>query len=750
MTTTRHIDIKGMHCAACTARVEQELRSLKGVTDVSVNLVTNSATVHIEDNVLDEQLASAIVDAGYQAEAVYAERTSTPASTIRRMDVPIEEYRASLKLALPLTACVMLISMLPMFMEDLHHLLHPHVQIVNLFCMTLSGFVMFAGRRFYLGAFSAARHRIATMDTLISIGTAAAWFLSAVVTVDPTSMPLLAEHIGAYYDTTCTIITLVLVGKYLEARAKKSTSESLLSLMQLHPTRARVIRDGHDVDIPLNDVHVGDMLLVRQGENIPVDGIILQGHAAVNESMLTGESIPVDRTVGAKVIGGTQITAGAITISAKAVGSDTVLARIIAAVETAQSSKAPIQRLADKISAVFVPIVLVLAVLTYAGWLIAAPSGFSHDQALISAIAVLIIACPCALGLATPAAVIVSSGVGATHGILFASAESIEQLALVDSVVLDKTGTVTEGRPRVQSITYTDSCPVDNVQLQTAIASLERVSEHPLASALVAWAQEHAVKTLEPASVVTIPGRGVSGIVDNRRVRIGNEAFMEESLLLIPPSLLQAASEFGQSGNTTVFVSINGAVCCAIGVADTIRSTSVEAIQQFNALGKSVIMATGDRELPARAIAARAGIENVHHSASPSEKLAFIESLQRRGRSVCMIGDGVNDAPALAQADVGIAIGSGTDVAKSTASVTLMRNDLRDAVRAIRLSARTMHIIRQNFVFAFVYNVLGIPLAAGALLPWFGIQLTPMFAAAAMALSSVTVLSNALRLRSFR
>jgi len=750
MNATRHIDIKGMHCAACSSRVESKLRTLEGVREVSVNLITNSAVVAIESTVRDEDLAHAVAEAGYTAESVYEERVSTSQATTERLDLPIDEYHSSMKLALPSTVVVVAVSMLPMVFSNVHHLLHPHVQLVNGICFLLSTIVLYAGRSFFEGAVNAARHRTATMDTLVSVGTAAAWFLSAVVTIDPQSLPYLADHIGAYYDTTCTIITLVLVGKYLEARAKKRTSESLLALMQLHPTHARIVRDGKDVDVLLSDVCVGDILLVRPGENIPVDGTVTSGHATIDESMLTGESIPVEREVGMRITGGTRVVSGALTMTATAVGSDTVLSRIVAAVETAQSSKAPIQRLADKISAVFVPVVLGLAALTYAVWMIAAPDAYSHDQALVSAIAVLIIACPCALGLATPAAVIVSSGVGAKNGILCSSAEAIEQLANVSTVVVDKTGTVTEGRPTVQTVAFSDPCPVDTHRLISAIASLERVSEHPLASAIVSWAQSHGADIFEVSSVTTTAGRGVSGLVDKLRIRIGNQVFMEESLLLIPQQLLNASQEFGQLGNTTVFVSINGVVCCAIAVADNIRSTSIEAIQQFQSRKIDVVMCTGDRELPAKAIASLAGIQNVHHSATPAEKLAVIETLQRRKSIVCMIGDGVNDAPALAQADIGIALGSGTDVAKSTASITLMRNDLRDAAGALRLAQQTMKIIRQNFVFAFMYNVLGIPLAAGALLPWFGIQLTPMFAAAAMALSSVTVLSNALRLRSWR
>lgn len=747
MSTTRHIDIKGMHCAACTGRVEAELHAIPGIESVNVNLITNSAVVQTNGTVSDVVLAKAVADAGYVAESVYAERSHSSAETARRMDVPIDEYRTSLRIAVPTTALVMLISMAPMVSKDLHHALHPHAQVLNGIALVLSATVLYAGRRFYEGAWKAAIHRTATMDTLISIGTLSAWFMSAVVTVSPSSLQDLAHHIGAYFDTTCTIITLVLAGKYLEARAKKRTSESLLALMNLHPVTARVVRDGRDEDVSLHDVVVGDVLVVRQGETVPVDGLITSGNCAIDESMLTGEPLPSEKQQGNSIVGGTIVTFGAVQMRATAVGGNTVLARIISAVETAQSTKAPIQRLADNISAVFVPVVITLAVITYAAWLFLAPAGYSHDQALISAIAVLIIACPCALGLATPAAIIVSSGAAARRGILFSSAEAIEMLHSADTIVLDKTGTITEGKPVVQGAVFAAVQKHDRGTVLSAIASLERIAEHPLASAIYQWAVEQGAPISEAGSISTIPGRGISGIVGDLRIRIGNQVFMEESLLLVPPVLAAAADEFGLAGATSVFVSINGALVCVIGIADRLRPTSVEAIAQLQSMGKSVLLLTGDREGPAKSIASAAGIEAVRHSVSPSEKLDIVLALQRAGSVVCMVGDGVNDAPALAQADVGMSVGSGTDIAKTTSSVTLMRNDLRDIVRAIHISADTMRVIRQNFVFAFMYNVLGIPLAAGVLLPFLGMQMSPMYAAAAMALSSVTVLTNALRLR---
>ncbi|MBM4177921.1 MAG: copper-translocating P-type ATPase [Ignavibacteria bacterium] len=749
MTSTRHIDINGMHCAACTSRVEDALRTVDGVQTAAVNLISNSATVEVDEGVSDERLSDAVTTAGYTADLIYTERPASAPRFIDRLDIPIGEYRASLLLALPFTTIIALASMLPLVWSELHHWIHPYVSSANVACFLLTLPVLFAGRRFYQGAFRAAMHRSATMDTLISIGTAAAWFTSVVATFSPQALPELSSHIGLYYDTTCTIIALVLVGKYLESRAKKNTSESLVALLQLYPTRARVVRDGQDVDVPIEDVRIGDSVLVRPGETIPIDGSIMSGHVTVDESMITGESLPIERTAGGTVIGGTLVVTGSITITATSIGADTVLSRIITSVESTQSSKAPIQRLADTISGVFVPIVIGLAALTYIAWIVAAPAGVSHDQALVSAIAVLIIACPCAVGLATPAAIIVGSGVAARNGILFSSAESLELLCQTDTIVLDKTGTITEGRPTVLNAQFAEKCPVERDRILLAIASLERVSEHPLATAIVAWTATHDVVAHEATNVNTLPGRGVTGLVDGMCVRIGNAIFMEESMLLIPEPLTASAVSFGNAGQTTIFVSINGSVCCAFGIADNVRTTSIEAVSLLRSASKDVIMATGDHERAATAIALQAGIENVQHSVTPAQKLVIIENLQRQGRNVCMVGDGVNDAPALAKANVGIAIGSGTDTAKATSSVTLMKSDLRDVHKAIRLSSRTMSVIRQNFVFAFAYNVLGIPLAAGLLLPSLGLQLTPMYAAGAMALSSVTVLANALRLRTF-
>ncbi|MBK7576392.1 MAG: copper-translocating P-type ATPase [Ignavibacteria bacterium] len=735
MSSTRTIDISGMHCAACVNRVESELLRVPGVSSATVNLVTNRATVEIGDGVVDEILSRAIITAGYAVEAIYSEGTATDvASLTERIEAPAHEYRASLIIAAPFTAAVMLIGMWGMF--------NGHTPWVNevLFVLTIP--VLWAGRSFYVGAFRAARHTSATMDTLVSIGTGAAFIASTIATFASSILPSMAHHTGAYFDSTATIITLVLLGKWLESRAKGRTAEALQSLMELHPTVVRVRRNGVDSDIPAGDVAVGETIVIRPGERIPTDGTIISGSTSVDESMLTGESLPVERSAGDTVIGGSLNTTGSVLVRATAVGSTTVLSGIIRSVERAQQSKAPIQRLADKISSVFVPIVLGIAILTFLGWMIAAPSDVAFTQALTSAIAVLIIACPCALGLATPTAIIVGSGKGAKHGALFAHAAALERLHSITTIVLDKTGTLTDGAPTVQDV-YTTDTP----SLRVYIDALESGSEHPIAKALVSWAAVPSADRLLASSAQTLPGKGTVGVIGSSRIRIGNEDLMSDAMLIIPAPFRAAAESHAAHGWSTHFVSLNGAVVAAIAVADTLRVSSVDAVARMRTRGLRVVMLTGDKEAAAKHIANAAGIDEVMHSISPDGKANAIEKLQRQGAVVAMVGDGINDAPALAQADVGIAMGSGTDIAKSTADVTLMRADLHTVLDAIDVSRATMRTIRQNLFLAFFYNVLGIPLAAGLLIPLTGMALSPMIAAAAMALSSVTVVTNALRLR---
>lgn len=726
-----------MHCAACTSAVESALQQVGGVSAVAVNLVTNQATVELHSQVDDSSLRKAVVAAGYGVEAIYSDRARASAGEfLSRLDAPSHVYRRALFLALPFSAAVIGIAMTAMT--------GLHIEHVNELLFVLSLPVLWAGRMFFRGAYQALCHRTATMDTLVALGTGSAFFISCLMTFAPSQIH---SHPGAYFDSATTIIALVLLGKWLESRAKSRTAETLSLLLQMHPDTATVIRNNDELRVPASDVVVGDTFLVLPGERIPVDGTIIEGTTSIDESMLTGESLPVERSDGDRVIGGSVNTIGAFTARATAVGSETVLSGIIRAVETAQASKAPVQRLADTISAVFVPIVLIIAILTYVTWMLVTPDADPAGQALVAAISVLVIACPCALGLATPTAIIVGTGAGARRGILFSNAASLERLTAVDTVVLDKTGTLTKGVPRVRSHSLIDHPTLDRASVVTMVNSLELRSEHPLAKAVSSWCADAGAGVVSVTDPRTSPGRGTAGTVDGHRVRIGNAAMMSESLLIIPQQLQDASERDSESGLTSVFVSINGSVCMSFGIADELRDETPELIRRLRQRKIHVVMLTGDTEKAAHAIARQAGIDQVAHSVTPNGKLDVISTMQRRGAVVAMIGDGINDAPSLAQADVGIAMASGTDIAKTAADVNLMRNDLLSAVDAIDISTSTMRVIRQNFALAFAYNIIGIPLAAGLLLPLTGLLLTPMYAAFAMAMSSVLVVTNSLRLR---
>lgn len=737
---TRSIDIAGMHCAACTTAVEEALRNVSGVTSATANLVTNRALVEFAGPVEDAQLRDAVVAAGYKVEAIYTERQQTSTDDfMRRIEAPAHAYRRALMISAPFSLATVVIAMASMTGWNAAN--------VNSLLFVLALPVLWSGRMFFSGAAIALRHGKATMDTLVALGTGSAFVISSLMTFSP-HLFMGHVHAGAYYDSATTIITLVLLGKWLESRAKQKTADTLSSLLQQHARTALVVRGSEEVRIAASDVVVGDVFIVRPGEQIPVDGTIISGTSAVDESMLTGESIPVERSTGDRIIGGSVNTLGSFTARATAVGSDTVLAGIIRSVEAAQSSKAPVQRLADTISGIFVPVVVAIALITYACWYFLGTDADPFGQALISAISVLVIACPCALGLATPTAIIVGTGTAARRGILFGNAASLERLQLADTFVLDKTGTLTRGTPRVQHATITDHPKLDRATIISLIGSIEQRSEHPLARAIVAWCREQGAHLSEPDTVATHPGRGTTGTVNGHRIRIGNEQMMAESLLIIPASITDRAEDYSSDGCTISYVSIGGAVCAVLGIADDLRPEAAAVVADLRSSGKRVVMLTGDRESAALAMARQAGIDEVVHSVSPDGKLQAIATLQRRGSVVAMIGDGINDAPCLAQADVGIALGSAADIAKTSADVMLMRNDLRSIITARDVSSRTMQVIRQNFVLAFIYNVLGIPLAAGVLIPLIGIQLTPMYAAFAMAMSSVTVVTNSLRLRS--
>jgi Cu+-exporting ATPase len=610
---------------------------------------------------------------------------------------------------------------------------------------------LWAGWPFFVRAWRSIVTWNLNMFTLIGLGVAVSYLTSVVAVISPGLFPAAFRdemgHVPVYFEAAAVIVTLVLLGQVLELRARGRTSDAIRQLLRLAPATARRVGSGGaDEDVPLEHVRVGDNLRVRPGERVPVDGVVVSGESGVDESMVTGESVPVHKQQGDPVVGGTVNGAGGFIMRAERVGADTLLARIVQAVATAQRSRAPVQRLADRVSAVFVPAVMVIAVLAFAVWAAAGPEPrFAHG--FVAAVAVLIIACPCALGLATPMSIMVASGRGATVGVLFRNAEAIELAGQMDTLVVDKTGTLTQGRPEVVSVSSLEPYS-ENEVLQLA-ASVERASEHPLAGAIIRGAAARGLSLVAPSRFASITGQGVTAEIGGPSVGVGNAGLMER-LGASDAQLTKVADERRRNGDTVVFVAIDGRAAGLIAMADPIKSTAAEAIRALQAEGLRLVMLTGDNRTTAEAVARQLGIDDVRAEVSPSEKAAVIRALKDAGARVAMAGDGINDAPALATADVGIAMGSGTDIAMESAGVTLVRGDLRGIVRARRLSRATMANIRQNLALAFVYNAIGVPIAAGVLYPALGLVLSPMIAAAAMSLSSVSVIANALRLRHAR
>jgi Cu+-exporting ATPase len=719
-----------MTCAACQARVERTLAALPGVEDAVVSLMANQATVAFDPAATTpEAFIEAVRGSGYEAELPAPGTTAfeEQAAQDRAQEQEFRDLRRKAMVSVAFAAFAMFVIM--PFAHHLHYLELAMAAVVT----------GWAGRDFYTRAWAALRHGAADMNTLISLGTGAAFLFSLASTVAPEFLRARGVEPEVYFEAVITIIALVLAGRALESRARRQTSAALRKLASLQPRTARVVRGGVELDLAVESVRRGDLVLVRPGERIPVDGEVLEGSSAVDESMLTGESIPVEKQPGGRVIGGTINATGSFRYRATALGSEGMLAHIVKLMREAQSTRAPIQRLEDRISAVFVPVVVAIALVTFAAWCLALPQQ-PVARAIGAAVAVLVIACPCAMGLAVPTAVMVASGKGAAMGILIKGGEALERLGSVDTVVLDKTGTVTEGKPVV-----TDMRPASPEVLSLA-ASVEKRSEHPLAQAVVRHAEAQQVVIAEVADFASAPGRGARGTVNGRAVLVGNQAWLESAGVVVEP-LRRTLEELSAEGKTPLAVAVDGQAAAVIAVADTIKLSSAEAVRTLVRMGLRVVMLTGDRVETARAVAAQAGIQEMAAGLLPQEKVARIKELQQAGRVVAMVGDGVNDAPALAQADVGIAVATGADVTAEASDVTLMRPDLPGVATAIDLSRRTMRVMKQNLFWAFIYNVIGIPIAAGALYPAFHIQLSPAIAAAAMAMSSVSVVSNSLRLR---
>ena len=742
------LDVSGMTCASCVRRVERALGEVPGVLEANVNLANERATIrYLAGEVEPQDLEEAVKGAGYGV--VRGVRSSAEDSREREY----RKLKIDFLLAAVLTVLI-LVGSLPMMLG-----LEPPIPMMwlKVLLLALATPVQFwAGRRFYRGAWGALKHGQANMNTLVVMGTSAAYFYSAVAALAPGLFA--AGRADVYFDTSALIITLILLGRLLEARAKGRTNEAIKKLAGLQAKTARVVRGGEEVDLRIEDVEIGDIVIVRPGEKIPVDGRIISGESAIDQSMITGESIPVTKRKGDEVIGATMNTSGSFRFTATKVGEDTALQQIMKMVEEAQGSKAPIQRLADRISAVFVPAVICVAAATFVVWLLVGPAP-SLTFALLNTVAVLIIACPCAMGLATPTSIMVGTGKGAESGILIRGGEALEGAHKLDTVVLDKTGTLTRGTPELTGMVVEDG--IREEEILRLVASAERASEHPLGKAIVRGAKDRALPLAEAGAFEAVSGGGIRARVEGREVLVGSRRFLSESGIS-EDGLLPEAEELVREGKTPIFVAVDGEPAGLVAVADAVREESREAVERLHGLGLEVAMLTGDNRRTAEAIARKLGIDRVVAEVGPEDKANEVKRLQSEGKRVGMVGDGINDAPALAQADVGIAIGTGTDVAMEAADLTLISDDVRGVARAISLSKATVRNIKQNLFWAFAYNVSLIPVAAGVLYPLFSDGsvpeilrpvlgeygfLNPVLAAAAMALSSVTVVSNALRLR---
>jgi len=737
------LPIQGMTCASCVSKVEKSVRSLKGVLQVNVNLATERATIEYVPGVASIQdFKTAIQGAGYQILEVKEEDIVEKERLAREAE--LSKLKWKFIIGAILLGPILLLMYGAGFLEKWIGLSKETNFFIQFLLATPVQF--WAGLQFYVGFWKATKHKTSDMNTLIAVGTSAAYLYSLIVTFSPHLIMVKGLMLDAYFDTSAAIIVLILLGRFLEARAKGKTSEAIKKLIGLQPKTARIIRNGDEMDIPVSEVAPGDLVIVRPGEKIPVDGIVKEGHSSVDESMVTGESLPVEKKTGDGVIGATMNRTGTFRFEATRVGKDTVLAQIIRLVQEAQGSKPPIARMADVIASYFVPIVILIAIVTFIVWSLLGPHP-ALTYAFLNFIAVLIIACPCALGLATPTSIMVGTGKGAENGILIRGAEALETAHQLNTIVLDKTGTLTRGEPSVTDVIESEGFTKQEILILAA--SAEKGSEHPLGEAIVKEAKEENLNLLEPKNFEAIAGYGIEAMIDSREVLLGNLRLMEERKVRLN-GLLGKAEELSGKGKTPMFLAVDGKAAGIIGVADTLKENSKEAVETLHRMGLEVVMLTGDNERTARAIADQIGIDRVLAEVLPEKKAEEVKRLQGEGKRVGMVGDGINDAPALAQADVGIAIGTGTDVAMESSDITLIGGDLRGVVTAIALSKATIRNIKQNLFWAFAYNTILIPVAAGALFPFFGVLLNPIFAAGAMAFSSVTVVSNALRLRRFK
>jgi len=745
------IPVTGMTCAACVARVQKSLEGLDGVVSVNVNLATERVKLEYSPAQTGPQVFyKAIRSAGYDVMKLEQGEDLVEKERRERQERYLK-LRAKLITGIALTIPIFILMhwdrLWGIFADGAAPLEIPRNINFMLQLALVTPVQFWIGAQFYTGAISAARHRSTNMNTLIAVGTSAAYIYSLIATFFPAVFAIKGYDVHVYYDTSASIIVLILLGRLLEARAKGHTSEAIKKLMGLQAKTARVVRDGHEMDIPTGEVEIDDIVVVRPGEKVPVDGVVTEGHSSVDESMVSGESLPVEKSEGDKVVGATINKSGSFRFRATKVGRDTVLAQIINMVQEAQGSKPPIARLADKIASIFVPTVIGLASLTFAVWFFFGPEP-ALTYAVLNFIAVLIIACPCALGLATPTSIMVGTGKGAENGILIRGGESLETAHKINTIVFDKTGTLTKGEPSVTDLVT--SSGFKETDLLIYATSAEKGSEHPLGESMVKKAEDDGLELFVHGRFTAVPGQGIKvEDVGGKNVAIGNIALMKQ-LGADVGALEKEAERLSAEGKTPMFVSIDGTAAGIIAVADTLKENSLDAVRALRGMDIEVIMLTGDNRRTGEAIARQVGIDKVLAEVMPEEKAGEVRKLQEQGRVVAMVGDGINDAPALAQADVGISMGGGTDVAMEASDITLIKGDIRAVATAIELSRATMRNIRQNLFWAFAYNTILIPVAAGVLFPFFGILLNPIFAAGAMGMSSVTVVTNALRLRKFR